>query len=116
VRVIHSSLYFPYIHIQVKYQGCRNGCSYCKNICQNCRCQIFKYNYNTMNGHIAINNYIIKAITIISLQMIPVSYTINRVKIQCQRISLFILFCPPYIHNIHSLSRKNDDINTLMWI
>jgi len=32
VRVIHSSLYFPYIHIQVKYQGCRNGCSYCKNM------------------------------------------------------------------------------------
>jgi len=45
---IHSSLYFLYIHIQAKYQGCGNSCSYCKNICQNCRCQIFKYNYSKM--------------------------------------------------------------------
>jgi hypothetical protein len=41
--------------------------------------------------------------------MIPVSYTINRVKIKCQRTSLlrFILIYLPYIHDIHSLSRKN---------
>jgi len=29
---IHS-LYFPYIHIQVKYQGCGNCQSSCKDIC-----------------------------------------------------------------------------------
>jgi len=45
---VHPSLYFPYIHIQVKYQGCGNSQSYCKNVCQNCRCQIFKHNYNTL--------------------------------------------------------------------
>jgi len=45
---IHSSLYLLCIHIQVKYQGCGNSRSYCKNICQDCRSQIFKYNYNTM--------------------------------------------------------------------
>ena len=36
----------------------------------------------------------------------------NRVKIMYQWVSLlrFIFFCLPCIHNIHSLSRRNDDI------
>jgi len=64
----------------------------------------------------AVNNYIIKIITIVLFQMIPVSYTMNRLKINYQRISLlrFILNYPPYIHNIHSSNRKNDDIETFL--
>ena len=44
---IHS-LYFLYIHIQVKYQGCGNCQSSCINICYKHKCQMLKYNYNIM--------------------------------------------------------------------
>jgi len=44
---IHS-LYFPYIYIQVEYQGCGNCQSCCNNMWQSYKCQMFQYNYNTM--------------------------------------------------------------------
>jgi len=63
------------------------------------------------NGHIVINNYIFRIITTRCV-LSPVSYLINWVKVMYQRISRlkFIFSYPPLIHNIHSLSRKNDDI------
>jgi len=142
---IHSfihSLHFPYIHMQVEYQGCGDCHSCCNNMCQSYKCQMFQYTYNYNYN----NNFIFRTVTT-KCVLLPVLYLISRIEIMYEIISLLriIFFCPPIylsifpvlwqlslssgtqtipfclsppqIHNIHSLSRKNDVIRTsLMWI